>query len=228
MVKLESSRSRQIIHAVVLSVLLLVGFSLRVWNVNFDQGLSTHPDERSTTCFIAPSIGWPNTLDEFRDPDRSPLNPMWNRVEQRPTNYTYGHFPLYMGILTGKLLHTLSPVAAQIGLSENTVELMARAAQPCGGIAVAGRLLIATLDALTILLLYWLGRRTFGVGAGLLAAAFYAFTAQAVQLAHFFAMDPASTTFTVLAVLGGVMMVQERTVRGIDRGGGWSCGCFQI
>src|SRR5690606_8536502 len=29
----------------------------------------------------------------------------------------------------------------------------------------------------------------------------------------FFAMDPASTTFTVLAVLGGVAMVQERSIR---------------
>ena len=53
----------------------------------------------------------------------------------------------------------------------------------------------------------------FGAGAGLLAATFYAFSAQAVQLAHFFAMDPASTTFTVMAVWGGVAMVQDRTLR---------------
>jgi len=213
MAQLELSRTRQTTHAIVLLALLLAGFTLRVWNLNFDQGLSTHPDERSTTCSIAPLIGWPITLEEFRDVDRSPLNPMWNRVEQRPTNYTYGHFSLYLGVLTGEFLHALSPAAAQIGLSANTVELMARADQPCGGIAVAGRLVIATLDTLTILLLYLLGRRTFGVGAGLLAAAFYAFTAQAIQLSHFFAMDPASTTFTVMAVLGGVAMVQERTLR---------------
>ncbi len=90
---------------------------------------------------------------------------------------------------------------------------MERGDQPCGGVAVAGRLLIAALDMLTISFLFLLGRRALGSGAGLLAAAFYAFTAQAIQLSHFFAMDPASTTFTVLAVLGGVTMVQERTLR---------------
>jgi YYY domain-containing protein len=45
--------------------------------------------------------------------------------------------------------------------------------------------------------------------------ALYAFTAQAIQLSHFFAMDPASTTFTVMAVLGGVIMVQDRSWRGV-------------
>jgi uncharacterized membrane protein len=197
----------------LLLFVLLGGFALRVWNLNFDQGLGTHPDERSTTCSIAPLIGWPSSLAEFSDTDRSPLNPMWNRIEARPTNFTYGHLPLYLGVIAGEVLHALAPVAAAAGLPTETVDLMARAHQPCGGVAVAGRLVIALLDTWTIWLLYLLGRRTFGAGAGLMAAAFYAFTAQAIQLAHFFAMDPASTTFTVMAVLGGVAMVQERTLR---------------
>jgi 4-amino-4-deoxy-L-arabinose transferase-like glycosyltransferase len=188
------------------------GFTLRVWNLNFDQGLLTHPDERSTVCFIAPLISWPKAMDEFGDPDRSPLNPLWNRVEQRPTNFTYGHFPLYLGVLMGELMHRIAPVAERVGLPSGVTEVMMRANQPCAGIAIAGRFLIALLDTWTIFLLYLLGKRSLGRGAGLLAAAFYAFTAQAVQLAHFFAMDPASTTFTVLAVLGGVKMVQERTL----------------
>ncbi|MCC6456508.1 MAG: glycosyltransferase family 39 protein [Caldilineaceae bacterium] len=206
-------RRRQSYPAIALLALLLAGFTLRIWNLDFDQGLGTHPDERSTVCSIAPLIGWPASWDEFRDPQRSPLNPLWNRIEQRPTNFTYGHFPLYLGILTGEVLHAAAPLAEQVGVPSSAAERMARADQPCGGVAVAGRLLIALLDTLTIWLLFLLGRRSFGVGAGLLAAAFYTFTAQAIQLAHFFAMDPASTTFTVMAVLGGVMMVQERRLR---------------
>ena len=92
---------------------------------------------------------------------------------------------------------------------------MERANTPCDGVAVAGRLLIALLDTLTILLLFLLGRRLYGAAGGLLAAGLYALTAQAVQLSHFFAMDPASTTFTVLSVYGGVLMVQERSWRGV-------------
>jgi hypothetical protein len=109
-------------------------------------------------------------------------------------------------------LHTLAPLAEWVGLPSTWTTLMARAHEACDAIAVAGRLVIAGLDTLTILLLYWLARRIYGRGAGLLAAAFYAFAAQAIQLSHFFAMDPASTTFTVLAILGAVLMVQERTL----------------
>lgn len=197
----------------LLTLLILAGFTLRVWGVNFDQGIGSHPDERSTSCFYAATIRLPNSWDEFWDPQRSPLNPLWDLSNQRPRSFTYGHFPLYLGVATGEVMHTLAPVAATLGLPDSTVALMARADGACDAIAVAGRLVIALLDTLTIFLLFLLGRRIFGAGAGLIAAAFYAFTAQAIQLSHFFAMDPASTTFTVLAVLGGVMMVQERTWR---------------
>ncbi|MBV7329525.1 glycosyltransferase family 39 protein [Chloroflexi bacterium TSY] len=156
------------------------------------------------------------------------MNPLWNLSEQRPERFTYGHFPLYLGILTGNILVYLAPLAETVSVPEQYVGMMQRATDACNGIAIAGRLTIALLDTLTILLLFLLGSRMVsqrgsnganapyrspfsGVLVGLLAAAMYAFTAQAVQLSHFFAMDPASTTFTVLAVLGAVMMVQDRS-----------------
>ncbi|GIV80120.1 MAG: hypothetical protein KatS3mg050_4514 [Litorilinea sp.] len=196
-----------------LALILVAGFTLRTWNVNFDQGIGAHPDERSTTCTYAPAMHLPQSWDEFWDPRRSPLNPLWDPVQQQVRKFTYGHFPLYLGVAMGHLLHELAPVAARLPVPQEKVDLMLRANQPCGGVAVAGRLTIALLDTWTIFLLYLLGRRLFSTGTGLLAAAFYAFTAQAIQLSHFFAMDPASTTFTVLAVLGGVAAIQERTWR---------------
>jgi hypothetical protein len=57
----------------------------------------------------------------------------------------------------------MAPLAERVGVAAHAVELMARADQPCGGIAVAGRLLIAVLDTLTIWLIFLLGRRGFGV-----------------------------------------------------------------
>ena len=196
-------------------LVLLAGLGLRTWNVSFDGGLNSHPDERSTTCFYAPTIGWPATADEFLDPQRSPLNPLWDRHNDRRRSFTYGHFPLYLGILTGELLSGLAGPAGLLPLSERSVELMERANTACEGVAVAGRLMMALLDTLTIFLLFLLGRRLYGVFGGLLAATLYAFAAQAIQLSHFFAMDPASTTFVVLAVYGGVLMVQERSWRGV-------------
>ena len=199
----------------LLGVVMLAGMALRTWNVNFDGGLNAHPDERSTTCFYAPSIGWPTSLDEFLDPESSPLNPLWDRHNDRRRSYTYGHFPLYMGILSGELLSKLAKPASLLPLPDRTISLMERANTACEGVAFAGRLLMALLDTFTIFLLFLLGRRLYGASAGLLAATLYAFTAQAIQLSHFFAMDPASTTFVVLAVYGSVLMVQERSWRGV-------------
>ena len=199
----------------VLGAVLLAGLGLRTWNVSFDGGLNSHPDERSTTCFYAPTIGWPATADEFLDPRLSPLNPLWDRHNDRRRSFTYGHFPLYLGVLTGELLSGLAGPAEILPLPERSIELMERANTACEGVAFAGRLMMALLDTLTIFLLFLLGRRLYGAFGGLLAATLYAFTAQAVQLSHFFAMDPASTTFVVLAVYGGVLMVQERSWRGV-------------
>jgi uncharacterized membrane protein len=175
--------------------------------------MNTHPDERSTACFVAPTIGWPQSWEEFQDPRRSPLNPMWNQAQQERRSFTYGHLPLYLGVLTGEVMHRLAPAAESLPVSGRVVEMMQNANRGC--IAIPGRLMIALLDTLTILLLFFLGRRIYGAWAGILAAAFYAFAAQAIQLSHFFAMDPASTTFTVLAVLGGVMMAQDRSWRSV-------------
>jgi hypothetical protein len=196
----------------LLLLILISGFGLRVWNLNFDRGIGSHPDERSTACFYATTVKLPASWDEFWDPQRSPMNPLWDVQNQRTRSFTYGHLPLYLGVVMGEVFHRAAPVAAAIGLPAETVSLMERANAACDALAVAGRLTIALFDTLTIFLLYLLGSRSFGRGGGLLAAGFYAFTAQAIQLSHFFAMDPASTTFTVLAVLGGVSMIERRSL----------------
>jgi YYY domain-containing protein len=198
-----------------LAILVLAGLTLRVWNLNFDRGMGSHPDERSTACFYAPTIDLPTSWDEFWDPTSSPLNPLWDRGLQQPRKFTYGHFPLYLGVAMGRLWAAAAPVAQGLGAPAGVVDLMDRAKVACDALAVAGRAMIALLDTLTIVLVYHLGRRLFGRGAGLLAAAFYTFTAQAIQLSHFFAMDPASTTFTVMAVLGSVQMGQSRRWSGV-------------
>lgn len=53
------------IDVLLLTLLLVGGFVPRVWNINFDQGVGSHPDERSTACFVAPTIGWPKVGKNF-------------------------------------------------------------------------------------------------------------------------------------------------------------------
>lgn len=211
------SRISPLVAALLMLGIVLAGLTLRLWGINFDQGLGMqpHPDERSTACSYAPAIGWPASWEEFTDPHQSPLNPLWDRNTQSRRGFTYGHFPLYLGVGMGEVMHALAPTAESIGAPATVVTILQEANQPCMGVAHAGRLVIALLDTVTILLLYWLGKRLYGRGAGILTAALYAFTAQAVQLSHFFAMDPASTTFTVLAVLGAIIFAQDRSWRGV-------------
>ncbi|MGB5047777.1 MAG: hypothetical protein WBO46_02480 [Caldilineaceae bacterium] len=105
-----SERTSSLVY-LLLGLALLAGLTLRTWNVNFDDGIGSHPDERSTACSYAPSIALPQSWEEFKDPRTSPLNPLWDRNEQRRRSFTYGHFPLYLGVATGEVLHALAPVA---------------------------------------------------------------------------------------------------------------------
>ncbi len=88
------------------------------------------------------------------------------------------------------------------------------------GFALVGRTIMAIADTFTVLLVFLLADRIYGRRkgrwwVGLLAAAFSAFTVLQIQLSHFFAVDPISTTFTVLALYGALRMSEDRSM-------GWS------
>ncbi len=194
-----------------LLLILFIGFSLRTFNVDWADGQLPHPDERSTIAFYAPTIHWPKEPGTFFDPRRSTLNPLWDVQANHRRSYTYGHFPLYVLVASGNLTVKLAPVAEAIGVSERIVNMM-RIANGSPGYAWVGRVLMALADTLTLFYLFLLGKRMWNEKVGLLAAALGAFTVTQIQLAHFFAVDPISTTFTVAAVYHAIRMVDT---------GGW-------
>src|SRR5215207_1680334 len=116
MLRVDKSNFSQKFIFPLLLLIMLSGLTLRVWNVNFDRGMGSHPDERSTTSNYAVSIHLPDSWEQFWDPQQSPLNPLWSIERQERRSYTYGHFPLYLGVAFGELLHTLAPLAERIGL----------------------------------------------------------------------------------------------------------------
>lgn len=72
-----------------LPLLLLVVFlavCLRLYGVNWDNGIGAHPDERHIVG-VAESLRWPDQLNPF---DAAP-------------HYAYGHVPLYLLALAGSL-----------------------------------------------------------------------------------------------------------------------------
>jgi uncharacterized membrane protein len=187
---------------VLLVIILVSAAGLRFYNLSWDNGTFAHPDERSTVAFYAPTMRWPTELGQFLDPRASTLNPFWDITQQQRRSYTYGHFPLYTLVLVAELLHWL---ARWPGLPPEWVQFLATANTPTG-YALVGRALVALSDLFTVYLVFLLGRRWYGQWGGLLAAALSALTVLQIQLAHFFAVDPISTTFTLLALYGAVQL----------------------
>ncbi|RME47658.1 MAG: phospholipid carrier-dependent glycosyltransferase, partial [Caldilineae bacterium] len=192
----------------LLALVLLVGAGLRLYNLRWDLGTFPHPDERSTLLFYAPTIRFPKDPADWLDPRKSPLNPFWDTQTGRRRSYTYGHFPLYLLVATGDLLHRLATPARALNLSPATVAFF-RQANTGLGYAVVGRALVALFDTLSIYLVFLIARRLYGPWAGLLAAAFSAFAVLHIQLAHFFAVDPISTTFVLLTLYASIRMLDE-------------------
>ena len=197
-----------LLPTLLLAAILLAGAGLRLYRIDWDGGTLPHPDERSTVAFYAPTIRLPADLSAALDPRRSTLNPFWDVAAQQRRSYTYGHFPLYLLVLTAELVHPLAPVVQGLGLPAAVVTVFDQARSPVG-YAYVGRFLMALSDTASIFLVFLLGRRLYGRWAGLLAAAFSAFTVLQIQLAHFFAVDPISTTFTLLALYGSIRMADR-------------------
>ena len=175
-------------------ILLVIGaaaLGLRLHGLDWDGGSFYHPDERSIylradcmyrvlteapgwdSCqnrdFPQDSPGFPG-IGTFFDKDASPLNPHW---------FPLGTIIIYL--LVG-IRFVLEPFMDQVRLED---------------LASAGRALAAFADTASVLLLFFLGRRLFGQGAGLLAAALGAFTVFNIQVTHFYRPE----SFVVLLAL---------------------------
>ncbi|RME43090.1 MAG: hypothetical protein D6791_16305 [Chloroflexi bacterium] len=197
------------LRLLLLGGILLIGLVLRTYNVDWADGQLPHPDERSTVAFYAPTIKWPQDTSILLDADRSPLNPFNDPNSDRKRSYTYGHFPLYLLVASANLTAKAAPLAERLGVSQELVDMMRRA-NGVPGFAWVGRWIMALADTVTLLYLYLLGRRIYNEYVGLLAAALGAFTVLQIQLAHFFAVDPISATFTVAAVYHAIRLVDTR------------------
>ncbi len=68
------------------------------------------------------------------------------------------------------------------------------------GIQLLGRALSAFFDLLALVFMFFIGKRLYGVWAGLLAAALGAATVLQIQQAHFYTADSVATFFVVAAM----------------------------
>jgi len=171
-------------------LILIVGFGLRLFGLNWDQATYLHPDERHVVADVLVgriTLDWPVNLTSLIDPDSSSINPRPLNVETgTQEGFAYGTFPLYMTDLAAEALTRVT------GVNWHAY----------GRVHYIGRIFSVLLDTGTILLTFLLARRIANEFTGLIAAAFYAVAPMAIQLAHFFTAESWITFFVTLSLLG--------------------------
>ena len=152
--------------------ILLLSFSLRVFDINWDGQFSFHPDERMIG-FVVDKLDW--DFQNFFSP-KSGLNPNF---------FAYGSFPIYFLWIIRQAVEIL------IGSKLNFDELLN-----------LGRIISACFDTVTVLLIFLLSKKLFGNKnqIALLAAFIYSISVLPIQLSHYFAVDTILTCGIMLSI----------------------------
>lgn len=164
--------------SVILFAILLFGFFLRVYGVNWDQGFHLHPDERFLTM-VSTDISIPSSITTYFDPVESPLNP----VNKGHAFFVYGLAPITLNRIIGQLL---------LNTTYDTIHLQ-------------GRILSAVMDVLVMVVLYKLielfeRKMKLHASVKFLSAFLYAISVLPIQLSHFFAVDTFLNAFGWLSI----------------------------
>lgn len=172
------------ISPIILSLIILLAAVMRLYGLNWDQNQHFHPDERMITM-VALNIRLPENTTEWDNilTPESVLNPKF---------FAYGSFPIYL----------LKAAGTYASLFDDTFSAY-------DGINLVGRFLSALFDIGTLLIIFLLGKRLISLGAGLLAAIFYALSVLPIQLSHFYAVDTPLTFFILLTLYFTLNFIQK-------------------
>jgi len=200
-------------------LILLLGGAFRFYNLNWDNGHQLHPDERSIYELISgaggnPALGWPHSLSQFLDISKPPAGAPANVSTGSPLDphfFAYGSLPFYL----------LALVAGTIATAAQHLPFLSQwsSVNTYSGLPALGRSLSALLDLLSVVLVFFIGRRVYGYWTGVLAMALTAFTVLDIQLSHFYAVDTVLLPLVLLTVLASVHMVQSESRRPYVWGG---------
>lgn len=173
--------------------IVVLGASLRLYGLNWDQGQHLHPDERFLTQ-VTNDTKWPSSIAEYFDTETSPLNPH----NKGYSFFVYGTFPIFF----------VKFVAELLGKANYT------------DITLVGRALSAIIDTGTIILVFFIAKKLFSSSHPLSiapwAALSYALMALPIQLSHFYTTDPYLTFFLTLSLL--IILKKPRWHHGIVLG----------
>ena len=177
--KLEQSNLIRDIALVLVILCIAAGaWVLRTTGIEWDQNYHLHPDERFLTM-VETSIQPSGNLSEYFNTGLSSLNP----ANRGYTFFVYGTLPIFIVRYLGQWFN-------QMGYDQ---------------VNVLGRLVSATFDVGTVLIIFLISLRLYKKTLlSLLAAAFYAVAVLPIQLSHFFVVETVTNFFGFLTFLMAV------------------------
>ncbi len=173
-------RSRYLVP-ICLILILLIGGYFRFTGVNWDSDTHLHPDERHI-WMVTISLSLPKSIGEYFNTAASPLNPY-----NKGSSFVYGTVPLFLTKWLGEVLNQGHP----------------------DRIHILGRMLAATFDLISVVLMFLIGRKLYGKRVGLLSAFFTACLAIHIQQAHFYTADSFVATFVLLTFYRTLFVVER-------------------
>ena len=201
--KKSISTNAGIISKSIIIIIIIIGFLIRLYGLNWDGGYYFHPDERSiymrVDCMykvLMNSIGYLDciksppfdltepgipSLQTFLNSEKSPLNPHW---------FPLGSIIIYLLLFT-KIL--ISPFY-NMGIYD---------------LHLIGRPLSMLADTGSMIFIFIITKRIFGERAAFLALLIFAFLPASIQHSHYYRPEPFSVLF-ILASFWSMIKLHEK------------------
>ncbi|NMB87421.1 MAG: glycosyltransferase family 39 protein, partial [Chloroflexi bacterium] len=187
------NKPARILFDLFLFALVAAGLVFRFSWTNWNEGADLHPDEYGLTSSIT-GMDMPDSLADYFNTRLSTIspyqkydlagNPTLSGVDNR---MRWGQWPII-------IIRATAEATGNTGYSE---------------LRLLGRRLCALADALSLLVIYLIGRRLYNHRTGLLAAALSALAVMQIQQSHFMTTDAFVVLFTALAMYAAVNVAQK-------------------
>lgn len=184
-------------YTLALLATFMLAALLRIYGMNWDQGLYLHPDERFIAIVSSERVDLPplSDLGALFDPATSPINPRRDGPDGNPLSFAYGTLPVYVQSVASWVVNLVADEDYQ----------------SYQNIYRVGRPLAVMVDMTTLLIVYLLARRLAGRYAGLIAAMLYGTAVLPIQLSHFFTVDTWLTLFVTTSLYFAIRFADKRT-----------------
>jgi hypothetical protein len=186
----------QIMFIVICLSMIAVGVYFRYSWRNWSEGANLHPDEYGLTGTLT-QLQMPLNFSEYLNTRISPISP-YNRYDEigallgnGPDNrMRWGQWPII-------IIRTIGELTKNIGYDE---------------IRLLGRMLSATADCVSLILLFFIGIRLFNWKTALLATSLSALTVLQIQQSHYMTVDTFALMFTMLAFYASIRIAQTPAI----------------